>query len=93
MKDLTIKDLVYLIIIFVLIYLFTKVSVKQKDIPDVKPVDTAYNRITIDSIEYNIIKRDSIIYNFKDSIVYELEIIKHSGDTATIMQFQKLLSD
>ena len=59
----------------------------------VKPVDTTYNRVVIDSIEYNIIKRDSIIVQIKDSIIYELQLNQTADDTTVVVNFQKLLSD
>lgn len=94
MKDFTIRDLIYLIIIFVLIFIVSRLSIKN-DVPvePVKPVDTTYNRVVIDSIEYNIIKRDSIIVQIKDSIIYELQLNQTADDTTVVVNFQKLLSD
>ena len=56
-------------------------------------MDTTYNRVVIDSIEYNIIKRDSIIVQIKDSIIYELHLNQTADDSNVIVNFQKLLSD
>ena len=94
MKDFTFKDLIYLIIIFVLIFLVSRLSVK-KDIPvePIKPIDTSYNRVVIDSIKYNIIERDSMIIHIKDSIIYELHLNQTADDSTVIVNFQKLLSD
>ncbi len=94
MKDLTFRDLIYLIIIFVLIFLVSRLSIK-KDVPvePIKPIDTSYNRVVIDSIKYNIIKRDSIIIHIKDSIIYELQLNQTADDSTVIINFQKLLSD
>jgi len=94
MKDFTFKDLIYLIIIFVLIFLVSRLSIK-KDVPveSIKPIDTSYNRVVIDSIKYNIIKRDSIIIHIKDSIIYELQINQSASDSMLIVNFQKLLSE
>lgn len=94
MKDFTLKDLIYLIIIFVLIFLVSRLSIKNDvSVEPVKPVDTTYNRVVIDSIEYNIIKRDSIIVQIKDSIIYELQLNQTADDTTVVVNFQKLLSD
>lgn len=93
MKDFTLRDFIYLIIIFVLIFLVSRLSVKKHDIPEPKPVDTTYNRVVIDSIEYNIVKKDSIIINIKDSIIYELQDNQTADDTVLVINFQKLLSD
>lgn len=94
MKDFTFRDLIYLIIIFVLIFLVSRLSIK-KDVPvePIKPIDTSYNRVVIDSIKYNIIKRDSIIIHIKDSIIYELQINQSASDSMLIVNFQKLLSE
>lgn len=94
MKDFTLRDLIYLIIIFVLIFLVSRLSVK-KDIPvePIKPIDTSYNRVVIDSIKYNIIERDSMIIHIKDSIIYELQFNQTADDSTVIANFQKLLSD
>nr|DAU41238.1 MAG TPA: hypothetical protein [Crassvirales sp.] len=94
MKDFTLRDLIYLIIIFVLIFLVSKLSIK-KDVPiePIKPVDTSYNRVVIDSIKYNIIERDSMIIHIKDSIIYELQFNQTADDSTVIVNFQKLLSD
>lgn len=94
MKDFTIRDLIYLIIIFVLIFIVSRLSIKNDvSVEPVKPVDTTYNRVVIDSIEYNIIKRDSIIVQIKDSIIYELQLNQTADDSTVIVNFQKLLSD
>ena len=94
MKDFTIRDLIYLIIIFVLIFIVSRLSIKNDvSVEPVKPVDTTYNRVVIDSIEYNIIKRDSIIVQIKDSIIYELQLNQTVDDTTVVVNFQKLLSD
>jgi hypothetical protein len=94
MKDLTFRDLIYLIIIFVLIFLVSRLSIK-KDVPvePIKPIDTSYNRVVIDSIKYNIIERDSMIIHIKDSIIYELQINQSASDSMLIVNFQKLLSE
>ncbi len=94
MKDFTIRDLIYLIIIFVLIFIVSRLSIKNDvSVEPVKPVDTTYNRVVIDSIEYNIIKRDSIIVQIEDSIIYELHLNQTADDSTVIVNFQKLLSD
>ena len=94
MKDFTFRDLIYLIIIFVLIFLVSRLSIK-KDVPvePIKPIDTSYNRVVIDSIKYNIIERDSMIIHIKDSIIYELQLNQTADDSTVIANFQKLLSD
>lgn len=94
MKNFTFRDLIYLIIIFILTFLVSRLSIK-KDVPVelIKPIDTSYNRIIIDSIKYNIIERDSMIIHIKDSIIYELQLNQTADDSTVIANFQKLLSD
>nr|DAG88247.1 MAG TPA: hypothetical protein [Crassvirales sp.] len=94
MKDFTIRDLIYLIIIFVLIFLVSRLSIKKDVLVEpIKPIDTSYNRVVIDSIKYNIIERDSMIIHIKDSIIYELQLNQTADDSTVIINFQKLLSD
>lgn len=94
MKDFTLRDLIYLIIIFVLIFLVSRLSVKKDILVEpIKPIDTSYNRVVIDSIKYNIIERDSMIIHIKDSIIYELQLNQTADDSTVIANFQKLLSD
>lgn len=94
MKNFTFRDLIYLIIIFIFTFLVSRLSIK-KDVPiePIKPIDTSYNRIVIDSIKYNIIERDSMIIHIKDSIIYELQLNQTADDSIVIANFQKLLSD
>lgn len=94
MKDLTFRDLIYLIIIFVLIFLVSRLSIKKDVLVEpIKPIDTSYNRVVIDSIKYNIIERDSMIIHIKDSIIYELQLNQSASDSMLIVNFQKLLSE
>lgn len=94
MKDFTFRDLIYLIIIFVLIFLVSRLSIKKDvSVGPIKPIDTSYNRVVIDSIKYNIIERDSMIIHIKDSIIYELQINQSASDSMLIVNFQKLLSE
>jgi hypothetical protein len=94
MKDFTLRDLIYLIIIFVLIFLVSKLSIKKDvQIEPIKSIDTSYNRVVIDSIKYNIIERDSMIIHIKDSIIYELQLNQTADDSTVVINFQKLLSD
>ena len=55
--------------------------------------DTVYNKIVIDSLEYNIIKKDSIIYNIKENVKEEINFAINADDSTTVMLFQKLVSE
>ena len=45
------------------------------------------------SIEYNIIKKDSIIYNIKENVKEEINFAINADDSTTVMLFQKLVSE
>ncbi len=47
----------------------------------------------LDSIEYNIIKKDSVIYNIKEEMKNEIKENEQLTDTAAVNQFYKLVSE
>ena len=55
-----------------------------------KIIDTAAIH-KIDSIEYNIKQKDSIIYNIKTEFINEIEIIKANNDIDAVAQFKELV--
>ena len=63
------------------------------DLPVGDKPDTIYNIVTIDSIRYNIIIKDSIIIKLKDE--YETKIIEavNMSDSASIELFKNLCTD
>ena len=63
------------------------------DLPVEDKPDTIYNIVTIDSIEYNIIKKDSIIVKLKYE--YETKIIEvaNMSDSASVELFKELCTD
>lgn len=56
-------------------------------------IDTTYNHKTLDSIEYNIIKRDTIIYNYKKELAYEIEKSITLNDSDAVKLFYQLVTD
>ena len=52
--------------------------------------DTTYNHTILDSIQYNIIKKDSIIYNLKIQMKNEIDKSKTLDDTTTVNLFEWL---
>ena len=52
--------------------------------------DTTYNHKILDSIEYNIIKKDSIITILKKEMKYEIEQSNNLSDSAAVDLFQWL---
>lgn len=56
-------------------------------------VDTSYNKIILDSIEYNINKKDSTITEIKKKFEYEKNKALNASDSDAIKQFIKLASE
>ena len=85
------------VIIIAIIFFIIGYVVKQKEINNDKCIinkpDTVYNKIVIDSLEYNIIKKDSIIYNIKENVKEEINFAINADDSTTVMLFQKLVSE
>ena len=82
--------IVILLIAFIAGYI---VGNKQNQIIDNKDVvlpDTAYNKVTLDSIEYNIIKKDSTIYKLKEEVKDEIEKALNADDSIAVEQFKSL---
>lgn len=55
--------------------------------------DIAYNHVVLDSIEYNIIKKDSIIINYKTQMEYEIHKSNNCSDSDAVKLFYQLLSN
>ena len=85
------------VIIIAIIFFIIGYVVKQKEINNHKYIinkpDTVYNKIVIDSLEYNIIKKDSIIYNIKENVKKEINFAINADDSTTVILFQKLVSE
>ena len=47
----------------------------------------------LDSIEYNIIIKDSVIYNLKEEMKNEVDKIQYITDSASVNEFYKLVSE
>lgn len=52
--------------------------------------DTTYNKVTLDSIEYNIHKKESTIIKLKKRTKYEIEQAINANDDIAIKQFKEL---
>lgn len=79
------------VVIFSIGYFLGKNQIFDNNI--VHQPDTIYNRIVLDSIEYNIIKKDSIIYKIKEDAKQEIDYAINANDSVTVMLFQKLVSE
>lgn len=52
--------------------------------------DTTYNKVTLDSIEYNIHKKEFTIIELKKRTKYEIEQAINANDSIAIKQFKEL---
>lgn len=57
---------------------------------DFVPIDTTYNRIVLDSIRYNIVERDSVIYNIRRKIIEDADKVIALDDSSTVKLFLEL---
>lgn len=93
MKKLIILNIFLLIINFVLIITFYGSFINVVDeFSFINKCDTSINRIRIDSIEYYIRSKDSIINNIKIETNYEIENANALSDTASVELFKRLVS-
>lgn len=95
------KNKLWIIIIVVIAFLagyiisaltkqnITNTTVKPERIVD---VDTTYNKIVLDSIEYNITKKDSVIYHIKYKMKNEVTKVLELDDSAAVKLFKELAS-
>lgn len=63
---------------------------RAEAIENIAKPDTVYNKIVLDSIEYNITKKDSIIYNIKQEMKDEVTESFELSDSAVVKLFKKL---
>ena len=97
-KSILIISIVYLIFVISLIIIY---GINYKELN--KKYNKALNELNyyhnidstaihkIDSIEYNIKQKDSIIYNIKTEYINEIEIIKANNDIDALAQFKELV--
>jgi hypothetical protein len=87
------KICIFIVILLVAFIAGYVVGDKQNQIIDNKDVvlpDTIYNKVTLDSIEYNIIKKDSTIYKLKEEVKDEIEKALNADDSIAVEQFKSL---
>lgn len=63
---------------------------KCKENININKIDTTYNKVLLDSIEYNIELKCSTIVELKRLSKYETEQAINSNDSAAIEQFKSL---
>lgn len=93
-KDTIVKWVLVALFIGLLISIF--VNIKQcsrsNELQPPVPIDTTYNTVVIDSIKYNIIQRDSIIYKIKIKIKEDEQEIITLDDSSSVKLFYKLVT-
>lgn len=78
-----------------LLYIFytNKYNQRIENKQNIIIVDTTYNTITLDSIEYNIIYRDSIVYQLKQKMQYEKDKVLDMSNDDAVKLFYELVSE
>lgn len=69
------------------------VVIKQNEIrtpAERQLIDTSYNKVILDSIEYRIIEKDSTIKKIKYQMKYEVNKVYTLDDSATVKLFYQL---
>lgn len=84
---------IFSIIGFIASYIITNKIINPRTNNLILVTDTLYNKIILDSIEYNINKKDSIIINIKNNAKYEIEQAVNADDSVAIKQFYELTSE
>lgn len=90
----TLLNIILAIILIILFglncYWLAKESSTKKQ--TVIKVDTVYNRVVLDSIEYRIKTKDTIIYNIKLKVEEDVKEIINSNDSVALATFNKLVT-
>lgn len=66
---------------------------KKETIENIVKPDTTYNKVVLDSIEYNIIKKDSIIYYIKQEMKNEVIKVLELDDSSAVKLFEQLCAE
>lgn len=82
-----------IILIALLVGCIIGVVIKQNEIrtpAKYQLIDTSYNKVILDSIEYRIIEKDSTIKKIKYQMKYEINKVYTLDDSATVKLFYQL---
>ena len=82
--------IVFGIICFIVGYCIADNNNSKIDYNNVTLPDTMYNKVILDSIEYNIHKKDSTIVELKRRTEYEMEQAINANDSVAVKQFKEL---
>lgn len=63
---------------------------RAEAIENVAKPDTAYNKVVLDYIEYNITKKDSVVYNIKQEMKDEVTKSFELSDSDAVKLFKEL---
>ena len=95
-KRLTITIIVLVgMIMCLILYIFynAKYNQKNKIKETIIVIDTTYNKIVLDSIKYNIVYKDSIVYKLKEEMEYEKDKVYNMSDNDAVKLFYELVSE
>ena len=82
---------IFLLILFgVMFYSWNKIKSAKQNKDNIEIIDTIYNKIVLDSIEYRIRTKDSIIVELKKQVKYEIEQAINANDSDAVKQFYEL---
>lgn len=91
-KLLIINIFLSIVIIFLLVQILVKTRFSVDSFASFNKCDTVINKVRIDSIEYCIRSKDSIINNIKIETKNEIENANALSDTASVELFKRLVS-
>lgn len=81
-----------LIIVGVMFYFLSYNCVYKVGNDDLS-VDTVFNKVLIDSVQLNIIEKDSIVYELKIKAKDEIKNAANLGNDSSVLLFRKLLQE
>lgn len=82
---------IFLLILFgVMFYSWNKINSIKQNKDNIEIIDTTYNKVVLDSIEYRIRIKDSVIVELKKQVKYEIEQAVNANDSDAVKQFYEL---
>lgn len=82
---------IFLLILFgVMFYSWNKINSAKQNKDNIEIIDTTYNKVVLDSIEYRIRIKDSVIVELKKQVKYEIEQAINANDSDAVKQFYEL---
>ena len=82
---------IFLLILFgVMFYSWNKINSAKQNKDNMEIIDTTYNKVVLDSIEYRIRTKDSVIVELKKQVKYEIEQAINANDSDAVKQIYEL---